>query len=178
MTSIASLDDLIALGRYRWTVPLLTDLAAHNGARFIELLHRLRISRESLSRTLEATSAAGWIIRNPGHGHPLRPEYLLSAEGMRLADKATAIDAAQRTIGLQPAKLNRWSLPVVCSIAHGNQRFNDLARTLPPVGPRALSQSLRALTEQQLVTRDLLDEYPPASSYSLTNEGWMLAKAA
>ena len=178
MTSTHSLNDLIALGRYRWAVPLLSIIAAHNGARFVELLHRLQISRESLSRTLEGAVTAGWIIRNPGHGHPLRPEYILSAEGKRLAEKASAITTAQQALDLHPAQMTRWSLPAIRSIADGNQRFNDLARALTPAGPRALSQSLRALAAQQLVTRDLLDGYPPTSLYSLTKGGLTLAQAA
>ena len=172
------LDDLIALGKYRWAVPLLTDLAARGGARFVELLHRLQIPRESLSRTLEGAAAMGWIMRNPGHGHPLRPEYVLTAGGRRLATKAAEINAVQRRLGIVPSAMTRWSLPIIRSVADGNLRFNDLARAIPPVGPRALSQSLRALTGQLLISRELLDLYPPSSQYSLTKTGLILAEAA
>ena len=85
MPSSLSLADLIALSRNRWAVALLADVAAHNGARFVELLHRLDLSRDSLSRTLDAAKAAGWIVPNPGRGHPLRPEYLLTQDGARMA---------------------------------------------------------------------------------------------
>ena len=172
------LDDLIALGKYRWAVPLLTDLAARGGARFVELLHRLQIPRESLSRTLEGAAAMGWIMRNPGHGHPLRPEYVLTAGGRRLATKAAEINAVQRRLGIVPSAMTRWSLPIIRSVADGNLRFNDLARAIPPVGPRALSQGLRTLTGQLLISRELLDLYPPSSQYSLTKTGLILAEAA
>ena len=178
MTSTQAIEDLIALARYRWAIPLLTMIAARGGARFIELLHGMNISRESLSRTLDGARAAGWVVRNPGHGHPLRPEYILSAEGKRLAQKASIIDAAQATLNLKPEKMTRWGLPIVRSIADGNQRFNDLARALVPAGPRALSQGLRSLSAQQIVTRELSDGYPPYSRYSLTGNGWILAQAA
>lgn len=178
MSSTATLSDLILLGRNRWAAPLLADLAAHDGARFVELLHRLGVARDSLARTLEATQAAGWVMRNPGHGHPLRPEYLLTEEGARLALVAGRVLAAQDGLGLAPGGLTRWGLPIVRSIDEGHRRFNDLARALPPASPRALSQGLRALGANRLVLRELVDGYPPASSYRLTEAGLLLARAA
>jgi DNA-binding HxlR family transcriptional regulator len=135
MPSTVSLRDLAALGRNRWAGPLLADLAAHNGARFVELLNRLDLPRDSLARTLEAAKAAGWVVPNPGHGHPLRPEYVLTAEGARLAAAAASIGAAQTALGLPPGALTRWSLPLVRSIDLGHTRFNALARSPRP--PRA-----------------------------------------
>jgi DNA-binding HxlR family transcriptional regulator len=178
MSSSLSMNELIALGRNRWAVVLLADMAEHKGARFVELLHRLDLSRDSLARTLEAAKAEGWIIPNPGHGHPLRPEYLLSEEGARMADAASAILAAQQRLNLSAAQLTRWSLPLVRAIDLGDQRFNALIRTLAPATPRALSQSLRSLATSQLVTRQLVSDYPPTSLYSLTEGGLSLARAA
>lgn len=177
MSSSLSLSDLIALSRNRWAVALLADVAAHKGARFAELLHRLKLPRDSLSRTLEAAKAAGWIIPNPGHGHPLRPEFLLTEEGARMATAASAILAAQQQLNLSAAQLTRWSLPLVRAIDLGDQRFNALSRTLAPATPRALSQSLRSLAASHLVTRQLVSDYPPTSLYGLTDNGMMLARA-
>jgi DNA-binding HxlR family transcriptional regulator len=177
MSSSLSLEELIALGKHRWAVPLIVDLAAHKGGRFVELLHRLSISRGSLTRTLEGAVAMGWVKRNPGHGHPLRPEYILTEAGQRLSISATRIEAAQIRLGLAPAKMSRWSLPIVRSIAQGSQRFNDIARNLPATSPRALSSGLQGLAKQKLVIRSLVDGYPPASHYCLTGGGLMLAAA-
>src|SRR3546814_2698980 len=65
---------LVQLSGHRWLVPLLADLASRKGARLVELIHRLGLSRDSLTRTLQAAAAPGWVRRNPGNGHPLRPE--------------------------------------------------------------------------------------------------------
>lgn len=178
MRSSTPLDDLIALGKHRWAVPLLADLAAHKGARFVELVNRLGLARESLVRTIEGAIENGWVMRNPGHGHPLRPEYVLTAQGEALAVKASGIAKAQAKIGIEPASLTRWSLPIVRSIADGHHRFNELARAIPPATPRALSQSLRSLASYALVERELVDEWPPASVYRLTKGGLILARAA
>lgn len=168
---------LIQLGSHRWLVPLLADLAAHRGARFVELLHRLAISRDSLTRTLNAAAAQGWVQRNPGHGHPLRPEYILTAAGKAAAARAATIAAAQRAVGLPPGAATRWSLPLVAGIGGGHDRFNALARLLAPATPRALSQGLAALGTHGLVRREVVDRRPPTSLYGLTRNGTLLAEA-
>ena len=178
MTSNSTIDDLIALSQNRWMVPLLADLAAHKGARFVELLNRLGLSRDSLSRTLEAAKLSGYIMPNPGHGHPLRPEYILTEQGHRLSIIAAAIFSAQHGISLPPASLTRWSLPLVRVMHMGGHRFNVIARALPHATPRALSQCLRGLAEEKLVKRELVEGYPPTSRYRLTENGNTLARAA
>lgn len=171
-------DPLLAqLGSHRWLVPLLADLAGHKGARFVELVHRLELPRDSLSRTLEAAAAIGWVARNPGHGHPLRPEYILTEAGAAAAARAATIAEAQQEIGLRPGAATRWGLPLVVGIGAGHDRFNALSRLLNPATPRALSQGLNALGKHGLVTREILDMRPPASRYELTKNGALLAAA-
>ena len=168
---------LVQLGSHRWLVPLLADLAGHKGARFVELIHRLELPRDSLSRTLAAAVAIGWVARNPGHGHPLRPEYILTEVGTATAARAAAIAEAQQEIGLPPGAATRWGLPLVAGIGAGHDRFNALSRLLTPATPRALSQGLTALGKRGLVTREVLDLRPPASRYDLTKSGALLAAA-
>lgn len=177
MRSTLSLADLIALGRSRWAVPLLADLAAHRGARFVELLQRLALPRDSLVRTLHVLSELGWVVRNPGHGHPLRPEYLLTPEGARVAAGATTIAATQAQLGLAPGSLTRWGMPLVRTIGSSQARFNELARALEAATPRAISQGLQTLAVNDLVAREVVDCYPPASLYRLTPAGFLLADA-
>lgn len=171
-------DSLLAqLTSHRWLVPLLADLAAHRGARFVELIHRLGLSRDSCARTLDAAAAIGWVQRNPGHGHPLRPEYILTEKGNAAAARAATIAEAQRAIGLPIGAATRWGLPLVAGIGAGHDRFNALSRLLAPATPRALSQGLSALGRHGLVTRAVLDMRPPASRYDLTGSGRILAQA-
>lgn len=177
MSSTTPAPLLVKLGSHRWLVPLLADLAAHKGARFVELIHRLGLSRDSLARTLEAAAATGWVQRNPGHGHPLRPEYILTETGQTAAARAATIAEAQEAIGLPPGAATRWGLPLVAGIDAGHVRFNALSRLLAPATPRALSQGLTALGRHGLVTREVLDMRPPASRYELTRSGRLLATA-
>lgn len=171
-------DPLLAqLTRHRWLVPLLADLAAHRGARFVELVNRLALARDSLTRTLEAAAAIGWVQRNPGHGHPLRPEYILTESGAAAALRAATITQAQAAIGLPPGGVTRWGLPLVAGIDAGHDRFNALSRLLAPATPRALSQGLTALGKHGLVVREVVDGRPPSSLYGLTETGRVLAEA-
>ena len=171
-------DPLLAqLTSHRWLVPLLADLAAHKGARFVELVNRLQLARDRLTRTLDAAAAIGWVQRNPGHGHPLRPEYILTDAGHAAALRAATIAEAQAAIGLPPGAATRWGLPLVAGIDAGHDRFNALARLLAPATPRALSLGLTALGQHGLVVREVVDGRPPSSLYGLTGNGRVLAEA-
>jgi DNA-binding HxlR family transcriptional regulator len=173
-----SIESLSELGRYRWTVPLMAMVALRNGVRFAEALGTFKLPRESLSRTLEAAMAAGWLVRNAGHGHPLRPEYVPTQEGMRIGKACGVIMVAQLDLGLPPYALSRWSLPIVRLVADGHSRFNAIARALERANPRAMTASLRGLVGLELIDRRLIDAYPPVSDYALTERGLILAKAA
>jgi DNA-binding HxlR family transcriptional regulator len=176
--STALSSDLEALGRHRWTVPLLALCAARGGGvRFVEALHALSTNRESLARTLEAALASGWLMRNAGHGHPLRPEYLLTPAGAALAPLCAALEAARAAAALAPASLSRWSLPVLHLVGQGTHRFAGLSQALPQSNPRALTQSLKALIGQDLLTRQVLDRFPPVPEYHLSARGTGFVRA-
>lgn len=175
MLSTLPLDLILALGRQRWMVPLLAGFDRQPGARFVELVNRLGLPRDSLVRTLEAAQAAGWVMRNPGYGHPLRPEYVLTDAGCVAAATAAQIAAALSQAGLSSAELTRWSLPVLHALSGGQERFNELARYLAPATPRALSITLRTLVANDLIDREIEAGFPPSSRYRLTSRGAALA---
>jgi DNA-binding HxlR family transcriptional regulator len=171
------LDLLQNLGQHRWTVPLLAWMAPRGGARFVELLKGLGLARESLSRTLEAALQAGWLMRNPGHGHPLRPEYILTPAGQSAAKLCAVIETARAAIELPDGALHRWSLPVLYLVDHGTRRFAGLAQALPDSNPGALTQSLKGLLSQSLLTRTIVESFPPVPDYGLSRRGAELAQA-
>ena len=60
----------VALFHHRWAVPVLAELhRGAGGAKFVTLVNRLGIGRDSLRRTLAALIERGWVMPNPGHGH-------------------------------------------------------------------------------------------------------------
>lgn len=171
-----ALNILIGISRYRWSVAILAALA-DGGARFAEILHQVGLSRDSLARNLNSLIDCGWVTRNPGHGHPLRPEYLLTAEGLSLARRAMAVLKVQEQLGLDEKDMTRWTLPLIHVLASGNKRFNEIDRALPDASPRALSISLKAMASLDLLERTIVDDYPPVTEYVLSPNGRMLAGA-
>lgn len=173
-----SLDAHIALSRSRWLQALLADLDAHNGARFVELLHRLGASKDGLIRALVEAQDRGWVIRNAGYGHPLRPEYVLSDSGKSLARAAGKLVVAQLELGISRQSLTRWGMPIIHVIGSGEERFSRIAKVLLPATSRAISQGLQALSDNQLVSRSVVDTRPPSSLYQLTRNGRTLCDIA
>ncbi len=169
--------DLLALSAGRWLAPLMALLDEEGGARFARMLGRLGLSRSALAASLAQLQAAGWVMRNPGHGHPLRPEYVLTEKGLPIGGFARRLMAEREKLGLERGQLSRWSLPIVSRLGADSARFSQLRDALRPVTPRALSLSLKQLLEVRLIDRALEDEFPPIAIYGLTGRGRDLAAA-
>lgn len=160
---------------HRWSLPVLAELSAMGGAKFVTLMNRLAVARESLRATLDALIELRLVEPNPGHGHPMRPEYLLTAAGARIAPACARLVDALRELGVEEVALRKWSLPVARGLAEGEERFNGLKAQLPTVTARALSMALRALEDAGLVERRVVDGRPPTPVYRLTPRARPLA---
>jgi DNA-binding HxlR family transcriptional regulator len=169
--------DLRRLVAGRWLVPLLAHVGAEEGSRFAVMLTRIGLSRSALAASLTQLQDAGWLRRNPGHGHPLRPEYILTAAGAPLAAFCVRVMAQREKLGLQPSQMPRWSLPLISTLGRDRARFSALRASLAPVTPRALSLTLKQMLSTDLVDRALEDEFPPIAIYGLTGRGLRLAEA-
>ena len=168
--------DLVRLSASRWYIPVLAAMESGE-ARFGVLVRRLGISRSALSRCLDSLETLGWLRRNPGHGHPLRPEYLLTAAGRPIAAWSARVVRERTRLGLGTPDLGRWSLPLVFKLESGWKRFSTLEAELDPISPRSLSLTLKQGLGSRLVTRRLEDAFPPLPLYGLTGRGRDLAQA-
>jgi DNA-binding HxlR family transcriptional regulator len=65
----------------------------------------------------------------------------------------------------------RWKVPIVWHLFAGTQRFSELRRALPGVTPKMLTQQLRELEKDGIVSRKVYAEVPPRVEYSLTERG-------
>lgn len=170
-------EDLRWLVGSRWFVPLLALAGREEGVRFAPLLARLQISRSMLTATLDQLLRKGWLMRNPGHGHPLRPEYRLTEAGRPVGAWCGRVMEERQRLGLDSARLGRWSLPLVRRLDRSWKRFSALEAELSPISPRSLSLTLKQLLEVGLVDRRLEDDFPPRPLYGLTGPGLRLARA-
>jgi DNA-binding HxlR family transcriptional regulator len=159
----------------RWLLPILAELHRTPEARFGVLVRRLAISRSMLAAGLDTLEEQEWIRRNPGHGHPLRPEYLLTGEGRAVAAWASMALAQLNGSGLAPGDLGRWGLPLLGALAGGRaDRFRSLEAQLLPITPRALSMALTQLTAMSLADRH--GESGRHPRYALSVRGARLAE--
>jgi DNA-binding HxlR family transcriptional regulator len=166
------MSSLPKLLHHRWALAVLAELERTSGSRFVTMSNRIGVSGESLRRTLAALIAGGLVMRNPGYGHPLRPEYVLTSRGARIAPVCADLLAGLRELGVEGPALKKWSLPVVLALGGpGRRRFSALQERLREITARALALALKDLTSAGLVDRAVTDGYPPASVYSLTPAG-------
>ncbi len=82
---------------------------------------------------------------------------------------ASALAAALERVG------DRWSFLIVEALLDGPLRFNDLAAGVPDIASNILTQRLRRLEEQRVVSAAPYSERPTRLAYSLTEEGRELA---
>jgi DNA-binding HxlR family transcriptional regulator len=163
------LEPLIALCHHRWSIPILAELHRDNGAKFVTLVQRLKISRDALSRTLEALIQLGLIKHNTGYGHPLRPEYILTPTGKQIGQNALELLHQIQQLEATNTALKKWTLPILHAIHHGINRFSSLRETLPNISPRALTLTLQDLEQLAWLTRS-------EGGYELSANGKKLAE--
>lgn len=99
-------------------------------------------------------------FRHPDHGAPLDPEVERVVRDIigRVADKWTLM-----------------ALEVLTE--HGRLRFSELRRQLDGISQKVMTQVLRGMEQDGLVTRTVHAEVPPRVEYELTALGHGLSRA-
>ena len=72
---------------------------------------------------------------------------------------------------------DRWSTLVIIVLRDGPKRFGQLAATIDGVSQKMLTQTLRGLERDGLVTRTVHPVVPPRVDYALTELGHSLLDA-
>lgn len=65
----------------------------------------------------------------------------------------------------------KWKLPLVYYLQDGPKRFSALQKDLPTVTTKMLTQQLRELEKDAVVSRKIYPVIPPKVEYSLTERG-------
>ena len=86
-------------------------------------------------------------------------------------DKEQANCPAEIAISLLGSK---WKLLILRELFKGMRRFGELSRNVPGISQKMLTQQLRQMEEDGLVSRKIYPEVPPRVEYSLTAIGTSL----
>ena len=153
-----------------WALPILAQLQDGVPGRQAPLLKATGASRSAFALSMTHLIEIGLVERNPGYGHPLRPEFRLTLAGEKSALLASDIILAT---GEHDQHLLRrtWVLPILASL-NQDAHFNQIRDRLSNITDRALSHSLKSLEEREWVLR-CVDQVarPPRSEYRAVNTG-------
>lgn len=170
-------DQLARITHHRWSLPLLAELRRlGGGAKFVQLVHRLGGHRLAVDHSILALIDLGLVIPNPGIGHPLRPEFILTPLGKDVAPVVEHVDDLLRRLDLYDLGGRKWTLPCILALHHGSVRFGTMRDTLGSATDRALSLCLDAMN-----SADLLSDAPDTTDrrsiiYALQSRGRKLAR--
>lgn len=73
---------------------------------------------------------------------------------------------------------DKWTVLTISALADGPLRYSDLQASVPGISQRMLTQTLKHLEFDGLVTRTAYAEIPPRVEYELTALGRSLLEAA
>ncbi|WP_019554842.1 winged helix-turn-helix transcriptional regulator [Propionispira raffinosivorans] len=66
---------------------------------------------------------------------------------------------------------DKWKVLIVRDLLEGTKRFGELKKSVGTITQKVLTQNLRAMEENGLLTRKIYAEVPPRVEYTLTEVG-------
>ena len=69
---------------------------------------------------------------------------------------------------------SKWKLPIIRNLMQRPWRFNELRRDLEGISQKVLTDSLRSMEEDGILTRTVYPEVPPRVEYALSGLGQSL----
>ena len=169
------INSLVKVTSRAWSLTILTLLHGGIPGRQAALLAASGASRTAFAQSLRHLIDLELLERNPGHGHPLRPEYRLTRAGAECAAIADKIDTAAPLPAEQALLRRAWTIPVL-ALCHEPRSFSDIKGALDGITDRALSQSLKRLQTQQWVNREIdPSKHPLRPQYQAINVGAEIA---
>ena len=66
----------------------------------------------------------------------------------------------------------KWSMLILCVLSENDAtRFNEIGKAIPDISPKVLTDTLKSLEADGLISRKMYSEIPPKVEYSLTELG-------
>jgi DNA-binding HxlR family transcriptional regulator len=169
------INSLVNITSRAWALSILSNLHDGVAGRQAALLAATGASRSAFAQSMHHLIEIGLLERNPGHGHPLRPEFRLTTNGLTaaaIANKVHSVSGAEN----QDLLRRSWTLPVLATL-QTPRHFNDIRRNLFTITDRALSQTLKSMEERSWVYRSVNNAArPPRAIYSAVNTGGVISQ--
>ena len=100
----------------------------------------------------------------------------MSEDTVRRPDAGAAPENACPVSPVVDIVFSRWTTPILWTLhQHGRMRFVELERRITTITPKVLTQRLRQLERDGLVTRAYYAEVPPRVEYEISDLGRSLA---
>lgn len=160
------------MGAGRWVVPMMALAGERGGTNVAPMAEELGVSHAAAKRTMKYISESRWAVPYPKQRASEGFDHALTPRGDKIAAACRRMMDLRSEYGVEPDDLLRWSLPLIANLANGRARFGELQLRLAPITPRALSQTLRRMSDRSIIKRDGETPY-----YVLTDTGQELARA-
>ena len=172
------INTLVKITSRAWSLEILALLYMGTPGRQASLISASGAGRTALAQSLRHLTDFGLLERNPGHGHPLRPEFRLTPKGV---EAAIFSEKMRRVVPEQHDRITlrrAWTVPIL-AVSQDPRHFTDIKTHLGVITDRALSQSIKQLQKKYWLQR-IVDPsvIPTRPLYQATNAGALISKAA
>ena len=168
---------LVKLTSRAWSLNILALLHRGVPGRQAPLLTATSASRTSFAASLEHLVQLELLERNPGHGHPLRPEFRLTPKGIEAAAIADRIVKAVPDDSEFALLRRSWTVPIL-ALTETPRRFSVIRSELGAITDRALSKSLVQLEDRDWLVRAIDTTHRvPYPTYLAANRGIEVSRA-
>lgn len=168
---------LVNLSSKAWSLKILSLMHSGTSGRQAALIAATGASRTAFASSLTHLLQMGFLEKNPGHGHPLRPEFRLTKEGKVAAAMADRILAAAGDKEALSILRRSWTVPIL-AVTGTPMRFSRIRAGLGAITDRALSKSLGILEERRWLDREIdISGRSPFPTYCAANAGLAINQA-
>lgn len=169
---------LVKLTSRAWSLDILALMHSGTPGRQAALVSASGAGRTALVQSLDHLIDIRLLERNPGHGHPLRPEYRLTSNGVEAARIAARIKNTASEPAGHSLLRRAWTVPVL-AVSREPQYFTDIKSELESISDRALSQSLKQLLAHRWIQRTVDPAVIPSRPlYRAASAGALISRAA
>ncbi len=164
------ISEIVSVTSRAWSIEILAALNRGTTGRQSALVQATGAGRTALNESVNHLIGLGLLERNPGHVHPLRPEFRLTKRGSNSAQIAGRI-LAETPRNAVPMLRRVWTIPTLVAI-HEPLPFGAIRVELKTVTDRALSQTLKNLESINWLDRLVdVEARPPRPLYRACGVG-------